>query len=120
MDILNVFAADYVVSGPVWEYFGADAEGEWARGLKKELELDLLNGFIGKTAIHPSQLPVIFNSLKVRPADYQDALNILGWQKDGLGVAKSADGSRMNEVKCHGKWARKIIMLGDIYGFQED
>ncbi|MBE5786563.1 MAG: ATP/GTP-binding protein [Clostridiales bacterium] len=120
MDILNVFAADYTVSGPVWEYFGADPEGEWARGLKNELELDLLNGFTGKTAIHPSQLPIIYNGMKVRRADYQDAMNILGWQAGGLGVAKSADGSRMNEVKCHGKWARKILLLGDIYGFQEE
>lgn len=69
VNIINVFAADYVVSGPVWEYFGTDTTQPWAEGLRKELELDQLNGFIGKTAIHPSQLPIINESLKVRKRD---------------------------------------------------
>ena len=109
VNIINVFASDYVVSGPVWEYFGDDPGGSWAAGLRKEIELDLLNGFFGKTAIHPSQLPVIFDSLKVSRADYEDARSILHWGEDGLAVAKSADGGRMNEVKCHGKWAGQIL-----------
>ena len=59
VNIINVFASDYVVSGPVWEYFGTDDSKLWADGLRKELELDQLNGFIGQTALHPSQLPII-------------------------------------------------------------
>ncbi|MBR1852874.1 MAG: HpcH/HpaI aldolase/citrate lyase family protein, partial [Lachnospiraceae bacterium] len=55
VDIINIFASDYVVSGPVWEYFGPERDGKWDAGLVKELELDRLNGFIGKTAIHPTQ-----------------------------------------------------------------
>ncbi len=120
VDIINVFASDYVVSGPVWEYFGQDQEDSWAQGLRRELELDRLNGFIGKTAIHPSQLPIIYNSLKVKRADYEDAKKILDWPADGYAVAKSADGSRMNEVKCHTKWAERILSLGQIYGILED
>ena len=57
-NIINVFADTYIVSGPVWEYFKTDENGAWEKGLRKEIELDLLNGFIGKTCIHPSQLPV--------------------------------------------------------------
>ncbi len=101
VNIINVFATDYVVSGPVWEYFGADDSKPWAEGLRKEIELDQLNGFIGKTAIHPSQLPIIYESLKVRKCDYDDANNIVNWSADDLAVAKSSDGQRMNEVKCH-------------------
>ncbi len=120
-DISSVFSADYVVSGPVWEYFGSNGiEGAWSEGLKNELELDRLYGFTGKTAIHPSQLPIIYDSLKVSAEDYSDALNILGWDEEISGVAKSADGSRMNEVKCHERWARKIKILGDIYGVKEN
>ena len=48
VNIINVFGADFVVSGPVWEYFGSDANEEWKHGLIRELELDKLNGFIGK------------------------------------------------------------------------
>lgn len=120
VNIINVFASDYIVSGPVWEYFGTDPSQQWAVGLRKELELDLLNGFIGKTAIHPSQLPIIFDSLKVRRCDYDDAQRIVTWSSNGLGVAKSANGQRMNEVKCHLRWARRIITMAGIYGIKED
>jgi len=119
-DILNVFAADYVVSGPVWEYFGSDPGGAWARGLRRELELDRLNGFVGKTAIHPSQLPLIRESLQVRREDYEDALRLVNWREESWAVAKSASGDRMNEVKCHTRWARRILLLAGIYGLREE
>lgn len=119
IDIINIFAEDYVVSGPVWEYFGTDLSAPWATGLQAELSLDRLNGFIGKTSIHPSQLPLIYESMKVKKSDYEDALKILGWDSSKLGVEKSSDGSRMNEVKCHGKWALRIATMGDIYGIHE-
>ena len=115
-DILNVFARDYVISGAVWNYFNGDNGGAWARGLQRELELDKANGFIGKTAIHPAQLPIIFDSLKVSQTDLDDANLLLDWKSDTHGVMKSADGSRMNEVKCHLAWARRIKILSELYG----
>ena len=120
MDILQVFSAGYVVSGPVWEYFGPDPQGAWAEGLRAELALDRLNGFVGKTAVHPSQLPVICEEMQVSREDYEDARQILGWTGQGLGVAKSAKGSRMNEVKCHKKWAERICKLAEVYGIREE
>lgn len=118
-DIVNMFAKDFVVSGPVWEYFGTDCSGEWANGLKNELILDRINGFVGKTAVHPSQLPLIYDSLKVSAEDYKDAVSILNWNNENFGVGKSNDGSRMNEVKCHVKWAEKTKIFGEIYGIKE-
>ena len=118
-DILNIFAQDYVVSGPVWNYSGPKKE-VWADGLRRELELDRLNGFIGKTAVHPQQLPYIYDSLKVSRTDYEDSKLLLDWRVGKLGVCKSADGSRMNEVKCHRRWAERIHILGKIYGIRED
>lgn len=119
-DIMNVFGKNYVVSGPVWEYFGKDTDGLWAKGLKRELKYDRLNGFIGKTSIHPTQLPLIQESLIVKWHDYQDALNILGMNENVVGVKKSTEDSfgncRMNEVKTHTNWAKKIISLAMIYG----
>ena len=120
VNIINVFASDYVVSGPVWEYFGTDDSKPWAEGLRREIELDQLNGFIGKTAIHPSQLPIIYESLKVRKCDYDDAKNIINWSTNGIAVAKSSDGQRMNEVKCHLKWASRMLTLAEIYGIREE
>ena len=120
VDIINIFSADYIISGPVWEYFGAKPDGLWDRGLERELELDKLNGFIGKTAIHPSQLPIIYESMKVKQSDYNDAIKIHTWDQSVLGVAKSEDGKRMNEVKVHGRWAEKILALADVYGIKDD
>lgn len=119
-DIINVFSREYVISGPVWEYFGNSPDGAWAAGLKREISLDIVNGFTGKTAIHPSQLPVIYESLKVSKEDYNDAQSILAWNRRGYAVAKSAGGTRMNEVKCHTRWAEKISCMGQIYGITEE
>ncbi len=119
-DIVNIFGTDYVVSGPVWEYFGSDPKGAWAEGLRREMALDLLNGFVGKTAIHPAQLPVIAECLKPSRTDWEDAKRILHWDRGGMAVQKSADGGRMNEQKCHSRWARKIMALGEIYGVAEE
>ena len=116
IDILNVFARDFVVAGSVWNFFSGNF---WADGLKKELELDRANGFIGKTAIHPAQLPIIFDGMKVSKIDFDDANQILNWQSNSHGVIKSSDGSRMNEVKCHLTWARRIKILGELYGVIE-
>ena len=120
VDILNVFSVDYIVSGPVWEYFGNDPDGDWAKGLRRELELDRLNGFVGKTVIHPSQIPLVAESLKVSRSDFEDAEHILHWEDNTLGVAKSADGRRMSEVNCLGRWADRVSALGRIYGIRED
>lgn len=119
IDILNVFADDYIVSGPVWEYYGTDEGAPWAEGLRRETALDRATGFMGKTSIHPSQLPLIFESMKVSPADLADAKAILNWSDDKKAVAGSADGGRMNEVKCHARWARRTLMRAEIYGTTE-
>ena len=120
VDILNVFSTDYVVSGPVWEYFGTDLTGSWAKGIERELELDRLNGFIGKTCIHPSQVQFVKESLKVSRTDYDDAKHILDWKNEEYDVEAGVEKNRMNEVKCHLNWAKKTYVLGKIYGIKED
>lgn len=121
-DIVNVFGKSYIVSGPVWEYFENSEHPEdtrWSDGLKKELYADHLNGFLGKTSIHPSQLPFIHESLIQTLVDYEDAMNILGMNTNTTGVKKSSGGNRMNEAKTHVNWARKTIGLAKMYGVKE-
>ena len=120
IDILNIFADDYVVSGPVWEYYGENQDEPWAVGLKKELELDRANGFIGKTCIHPSQIKLINESMRVSREDYEDAKQILGWNDSTLGVAGSHLGNRMNEVQCHTRWASMILHRAQAFGIEEE
>lgn len=100
---------DIVLSGVVWEYFNTR---ESLEGLIKEIRMDKINGFIGKTAIHPSQIDTINASWIVEYDDYKDACDIL--YADG--VSKGSKKDRMNESKPHKIWAKKTISLGNIYG----
>lgn len=120
VDILNVFGRDFVVSAPVWEYFGNEDDHAWQVGLEKELRQDRLNGFVGKTAVHPSQLLSIQQSLMIDEADYQDALQIMNWQDERFGVSKGVQIQRMNEVRVHQQWAKKTLALASIYGVKRN
>lgn len=118
-DILTVFSREYVVSGPVWEFFSSD-KNEWKEGLEHEIKLDKLNGFIGKTVIHPKQIQVVNDALKVSKKDYEDSKKIINWDEAGLQVGKSFGGERMNETKTHYNWAIKTLTLAKIYGIKEN
>lgn len=113
-DILTVFSQDYVVSGPVWEYYsGSNCDV----GLYDEVLADLLAGFVGKTVIHPNQIGVFNRACAVPKADYDDAIAILGWDQGASStVAGSVKGERMNEAKVHRNWAEKIVYMAEYYG----
>jgi citrate lyase beta subunit len=115
-DIINVFGKEYIVSAPVWEYFGNHGIEDWSKGLKNEIALDKLNGFTGKTAIHPSQILTIQEAMAVEYADYEDAKKILNWDNEILGVQNSVFRNRMNEEKVHKKWAERILAIAEVYG----
>lgn len=123
-DIINIFATDYVVSGPTWEFFENKenvADTSWVDGLKKELFLDRLNGIIGKTCIHPTQVPFVQQSLIVSESDYNNALQVLSMSSQSfVGVKKGTSGNQMNESKTHINWAKKILALSGIYGIKKD
>lgn len=113
-DIVTTFAPRYVVSGPVWEYYAGEG---WESGLRREVELDLLCGFVGKTVIHPNQIPVVNDCLKVSAADFQDARSILNWDPASPQlVASSAQATRMNEYNTHFRWAERTLRLAQVYG----
>ena len=116
-DIINVFARNYVCSGPVWEYFNSEGiPGAWSEGLKKELRFDKLNGFCGKTCIHPTQLKYIQENCVVTYENYKDAISILGMSNGLAGVKKGYNNNKMNEVKPHTSWARKVVGMAEVYG----
>ena len=123
-DIINIFATDYVVSGPTWEFFenkNDSTKTAWSEGLKKELFYDRLNGIIGKTCIHPSQLPYVQQSLIVSETDYTNALQVLSMSSQSfVGVKKGTSGNQMNESKTHINWAKKVLALAGIYGIKKD
>lgn len=116
-DIITVFGTDYIVSGPVWEYYNQEG---WKQGLCRELSDDRLCGFIGKTVIHPKQIPLVNQAYAVSPEDLRDAEAILGWDESNPSfVSASPDKRRMNEYKTHSVWAKKILYLSKAYGVRQ-
>ncbi|MGL5437999.1 MAG: HpcH/HpaI aldolase/citrate lyase family protein [Lachnospiraceae bacterium] len=113
-DIVTVFGTDYIISGPVWEYYDGP---DWDTGLTAELNHDRQTGFIGKTVIHPNQIPFVNEAYMVSEDDYKDALSIINWNKDAM-VSGSISHSRMNEYKTHYRWAERILGLAGNYGIK--
>lgn len=113
-DIITIFGMDYIISGPVWEYYSGS---NWDSGLLNELNDDRLTGFIGKTVIHPNQIPLVNRAYKVSQKDYDDACSILNWDTSSHSlVSGSVAKERMNEYKTHSNWAEKILLLAETYG----
>lgn len=116
-DIMTVYGTDYVVSGPVWEYYNGK---NWDTGLRNELREDRLNGFVGKTIIHPKQIDLVNKAYMVSRKDYDDACSILNWNKDSHSlVSGSTEQERMNEYKTHHNWAEKMMFLAEAYGIKD-
>lgn len=148
-DIINIFGraeSDYVVSGPVWEYFlnggrvlkpqlrkspfeefhddngcnGSKVRSQllnkYVDGLIREVILDKENGIIGKTIIHPSHILPVQSLYTVGHEEYLDALSILENSHRHNGVIKSLYTNKMNEVKPHYNWAKKILLRAKNYG----
>lgn len=141
LDILNAFARnnDYIVSGPVWEYFLMSKEkkfddnvefslqssllrrkrliNEAVDGLLREVIIDKANGFVGKTVIHPTHIKYVNAMQAVTEEEYNDALQIL---ETSGGVIKSPTGNKMNEINPHRSWAHKIYSRARAYGVVKD
>lgn len=145
-DIINVFLrsdSPYVISGPVWEYFsskdrmlkpqlrqtpftkhdGADGLKRRAElidqnmdGLIREILMDIANGLTGKTIIHPSHIQAVQALNVISFEEYMDALHIIESATGEIGVKKSLFSNKMNEIKPHYYWAKKILLKSKAYG----
>ncbi|MTH55201.1 citrate lyase subunit beta [Bacillus mangrovi] len=145
-DIINMFgrsSKEYVISGPVWEYFSGSKRimkpqirqspfqqafgrtgleirtemiNRFEDALIHEILMDKTNGLVGKTVIHPSHIKVVHSLNVVTHEEYLDAKSILDSLEGAGGVFKSAYSNKMNEVKPHTNWARKVLLKSSIYG----
>lgn len=96
----------FSLSAPVFEYL------EDAATLQKEIRLDLAHGLTGKTAIHPTQVPVIEAMYGVDSEDYEMALALN--QSSSPAVFRMHNA--MCEVETHKQWGRDIIDRRQRYG----
>ena len=145
-DIINIFQrvdSPFVISGPVWEYFSSkdsvlkprfrqipfrERFGDaglncrtgfidpYTDGLIREVLMDIANGLIGKTVIHPTHIKIV-QALNVVPyEEYVDALNVTESATGENGVRKSHFSNKMNEIKPHFYWAQKVLLKSQLYG----
>ncbi|WP_375489549.1 HpcH/HpaI aldolase/citrate lyase family protein [uncultured Jatrophihabitans sp.] len=147
--VVNVFgrvgdaAPDYVVAGPVWEYYPATErlfkpqlrESPFAAhddralraeliaadldGLIREVVLDRANGLIGKTVIHPTHVAAVHALSVVTAEEDADARDVLATDGCG-GAAASSFGNKMNESKPHTAWARRTMLRAHAFGVARD
>lgn len=124
--IVNKFGRkddDFLISGPVYEHFEeavrAESIGDPSSAdavLWEEVQLDSLNGFMGKTCIHPSHIAIINAAYAVSKEAYDDARVITERSNETNGVLKSPAKNKMNEVKPHYNWALNVLAQAEIYG----
>lgn len=116
-DVVTVYGMDYVISGPVWEYYSGN---NWEHGLLAEIQDDKLCGFTGKTVIHPNQIPVVNKAYQVPRSDFEDAQAILNWNQDSAAyVSGNLAKERMDEFKTHANWARQTLLLAEAFGVKQ-
>lgn len=140
-DIVNVLGrpeSGFVISGPVWEHFSNTErvlrpqlrltpfarvqEKELRRRIMtanldtliREIELDLANGLLGKTVIHPTHVALVHALSVVSHEEYLDALAIAGNETGG--AAASPYGNKMNEMKPHQAWAHRTLLRAQAFG----
>ncbi|MCF5711970.1 MULTISPECIES: HpcH/HpaI aldolase/citrate lyase family protein [Pseudomonas syringae group] len=80
--------------------------------LQHELALDITHGLVGKTAIHPSQVNIIQNALRVSLEDMNSARMIL----NSVAPAVFKYNDAMCEPATHYKWATHIMERAKWHG----
>lgn len=98
--------AGYRLSAPVFDYL--DTPGVLAR----EVEADLQHGLVGKTAIHPSQIPVIEACYRAPHEDYDMASVVLA--ADAAAVFRLRDA--FCEPATHRRWAEGVLERARVFG----
>ncbi len=106
-DLVCIFhPAGYHLSAPVFERLDAPEV------LAREVEADLQHGLIGKTAIHPAQIPLIEALYQVSRDDYDMASAVLA--PDAAAVFKLRD--TFCEPATHRRWAARVLERARVFG----
>ena len=83
--------------------------------LVRETRRDADSGFLGKTVIHPSQIPPVIQGMRVTPQDLAQARAVLAPGSNAV----FRMGGRMCESSVHRRWAERILLRADMFGTTE-
>ncbi|WP_256976937.1 HpcH/HpaI aldolase/citrate lyase family protein [Burkholderia sp. AU31652] len=99
-------AQGFALTAPVFEQLATP------HLLNEELELDIAHGLVGKTAIHPSQIRIIQEALRVSLEDFNCATLIV----NDAAPAVFKHNDAMCEPATHYKWAVNILERAKWHG----
>lgn len=99
-------AQGYALTAPVFEHLAMPEL------LNREVHLDIAHGLVGKTAIHPSQVPLIHEGLKVPIEDLNCARLIV----QGARPAVFRHDDAMVEPATHYNWAVRTLECAKWHG----
>lgn len=87
------------LSAPVFEHYALTDT------LREEVARDIEHGLLTKTAIHPSQVPIIHDVLRPAPAEVEEARAILAAEARAV----FGHGGSMLEPTTHARWAQGVL-----------
>ena len=96
----------FALSAPVFEHL------DETQTLSREIDIDLNHGLVGKTAIHPLQIPIIEGHYRVQQHDVEAAIRIL--HQDAPAVFQLSHS--MCEPATHSPWARSVLQAANSFG----
>lgn len=99
----------FALTAPVFEHLDNPAL------LALEVQEDLAQGLVGKTAIHPSQVALIEQHYRVHHSDVEAALRIMN--PESPAVFKMHDS--MCEVATHRAWAHGVVEQARVFGIHQ-
>jgi len=98
------------LTAPVFEYL------EDVVTLQREIDEDVAHGLVGKTAVHPEQVPIIEACYRVHACDLEMANRILS--EDAPAVFRMHDS--MCEPATHSNWARRLQTAASRFGTRDE
>ncbi|WP_252090797.1 HpcH/HpaI aldolase/citrate lyase family protein [Pseudomonas sp. MWU13-3659] len=101
-------AQGFALTAPVFEQLASP------HLLQEELELDIAHGLVGKTAIHPNQISLIQDTLRVSLEDLNCARLIV----NDVAPAVFRHNDAMCEPATHFKWAQNILERARWHGIK--
>lgn len=104
--ICRFLSKGYALTAPVYDVIDDEVT------LRRECHQDVDSGFVGKTAIHPSQIAIIHDCFAVTEEDVGTAQSIV---EEGAGAVFKRDGA-MVEPATHTEWAKRILKRHEYYG----
>lgn len=104
--ILTFRPAGYGISAPVFEHLDSHDT------LQREVDLDIAYGLLSKTAIHPTQIPVIEAAYRVCQREWELARHVT---KQGAPAVFKLN-SQMVEPTTHSGWAEQLLLQAKVYG----